>query len=189
MTRSNPALSRPSSALSRRSSLAALMVLGVGSLGGCGHPPAPASAPTALKDQDAPVFKRASLNGPAIDMSALRGQVVVVKFFAKYCVPCRKTLPEFQGLVSKRNDVQFIGIDEDDDESDARLMVSTYALTFPVIHDVGNVLSGRFRVTDMPSTVVIGPDGKVRWLGRFDRTADDISNVIDHVKRGGGPLP
>lgn len=156
---------------------------------GCSHPALTPSAPNPLKDSDAPAFKRASLNGTPVDTSALQGKVVVVKFFAKYCVPCKKTLPEFQALAARRTDAQFVGIDEDDDESDARFMIASYGITFPVIHDLGNVLSGRFRVVDMPTTVVIGPDGKIRWLGRFDRTADDISAVIDHLKGGGGALP
>src|SRR4051812_37126386 len=59
---------------------------------------APPSSASSLLGKEAPAFKRAALDGHEIDIAAARGKVVVVKFVAKYCEPCKKTLPAIEKL-------------------------------------------------------------------------------------------
>jgi hypothetical protein len=76
------------------------------------------------------------------------------------------TLPAAERLHKKHADVAVIGIDLDDSQTVASEMVTTYGLTFAVVHDAGNVLSGRFRVHDLPVTFVADRTGNVvRVLG------------------------
>ena len=58
-----------------------------------------------------------------------------------------------------------LGIAEDERESDVRDVTTTFGLTFPIVHDTGNALSGRFRVSDMPITFVADKKGRIRWVG------------------------
>ena len=144
------------------------------SLGGCaGDKTMPASAPSALAGKPLPTFSRRTLSGEKLDTKSLVGRVVVVKFFAEYCAPCTKTLPAAQALAAEHPGVAFIGISEDERASTAAELVTRHGLSFPVIHDAGQVLWGRFRVREMPATFVAGKDGIVRWVG--DETADEAT--------------
>src|SRR4051794_27417397 len=73
------------------------------------NPLAPAPTPKPLPD-----FQRRTLDGPAADTKALRGRVVVVKFFAKYCEPCKQTLPWMESFAESHKDVAVIGVAEDE---------------------------------------------------------------------------
>ena len=59
----------------------------------------------------------------------------------------------------------FIGIAEDEFQADVQEMIDTYALSFPVVHDRGNILAGRFRVQELPITFVTDTSGRIRWVG------------------------
>lgn len=159
---------------------ASLLLALVASLPACGKTGAPPpSAPSALLDGNVPEFQRPSFDAAtAIDTNALRGKVVVIKFFAKYCEPCKRTLPELEALHQSHADVVFVGVGEDENVSDVKAMVQQFGLTFPVIHDVANVLSGRFRVREMPMTFVVGKQGQVRWVGGPAQTGSDVEAAI-----------
>ena len=144
-----------------------------------GKGPPPASYASALLNKPVPSFKRPTLDGAMFDTDAARGKVMVVKFFAKYCEPCKRTLPSVQRMHAEHDDIVFVGISEDESEMDAREVKDRFGLTFPIVHDRGNVLSGRFRVTDMPITFVVGADGNVRWVGGPDQGEEDLRRAIE----------
>ena len=148
----------------------------------CGVPAPPPSAPSALLNKPLPKFKRRTLAGSSVNTEP--GQVVVVKFFAKYCEPCKKTLPVAERLHQENADVRFIGIAEDEYRADVDEMIRTYSLTFPIVHDRGNVLSGRFRVSEMPVTFVADKTGTIRWVGGEAQKEDDLEAAIAWAKSG-----
>ena len=144
----------------------------------CKPGPPPPTAPSPLVQKSVPDFKRPTLAGPRIDTEGLRGQVVVIKFFAKYCEPCKRTLPAAEKLHQKHPEVAFIGISEDEYASDAQALVDGFGLSFPIVHDQGNVLAGRFRVSEMPVTFVIDGQGVVQWVGGPGQDEDDLAAAI-----------
>ena len=156
-------------------------------LGGCGAamPPSYAqnalspSGPSALDAKAMPDVKRRTLEGGTFDTAEIRGRkVVVVKFFAKYCEPCKRSLPWFQRFASDHPEVAVLGVAEDERESDARDVATMYGLKFPIVHDTGNALSGRFRVSDMPITFVADKKGRIRWVGGPDQTEADLEAAV-----------
>jgi len=149
---------------------------------GCGGPPPP-SAPSPLLGKMLPDFRRRALDGSEIDTARGRGRVVVVDFFAKSCEPCRRTLPELEALHRAEPEVLVVGVAEDESVSDANEVVSAHQLTFEVVHDQGNVLSGRFRVSDLPITFVAGPGGAIHWVGDARVTQDGLSRAIAAARR------
>jgi len=150
----------------------------------CGVSKPPPTAPSALLNKPIPKFKRRTLGGGSINTEP--GQVVVVKFFAKYCEPCKKTLPVAESLHQDNPDVRFIGVAEDEYQADVDEMVQTYSLTFPIVHDRGNVLSGRFRVSEMPITFVADASGTIRWVGGEGQKEGDLEAAVAWIKGGGG---
>jgi peroxiredoxin len=140
-------------------------LLGALALGCASTPAAWPSAHSPLLGKDAPRFRRPLVQGGWYDVEATAGKVVVYEFFAKYCVPCQKRLPAANALVDALPEAVVVGISLDEHEGFAREQISRYRLRFPVVHDSGTVLAGRFRVQALPAAVVVGHDGKVAWVG------------------------
>lgn len=146
----------------------------------CGHPSYPQSAAHPLLGQPLPaIHHRTTLDGRPFDSAQLSGKPVLIKFFAEYCKPCKETLPAAERVHEAHPDVMFVGIDEDESVDAANALVQKYSLTFPVIHDDGNVLSGRFRVSTMPMTFVADGSGAIRWVGDETQTEDELTGAVE----------
>jgi len=148
---------------------------------GCAPSGPPPSAPSPILDQRLPGFKRPTVNADKVNTEE-GGRVTVVKFFAKYCEPCKKTLPEAQRLSQSHPDVLFVGIAEDEYQADVQAMIDQFELTFPVVHDRGNVLAGRFRVDELPITFVADATGTIRWVGDGATNEGGLEAAIEWAK-------
>jgi cytochrome c biogenesis protein CcmG, thiol:disulfide interchange protein DsbE len=162
----------------------------LGLLAGCSAamPPSYAQSPlspSGTQTKPIPDIKRKTIDGASFDTAEVRarGKVTVVKFFAKYCEPCKRSLPWFQKFTTEHRDVAVLGIAEDERESDVRDLASAYGLTFPIVHDTGNALSGRFRVSDMPITFVADRKGRIRWVGGPEQTEGDLEAAVSASSR------
>jgi cytochrome c biogenesis protein CcmG/thiol:disulfide interchange protein DsbE len=130
----------------------------------------------------APDFKRDAIDGSKFDLASTRGKVVVVKFVAKYCEPCMRTLPAIEKLHKEHPEVVVVGISEDEHEAEAKELASRFSLTFPLVHDRMNVLSGRFHVRDLPVTYVLDGKGNVAWVGGPEKSESDLVSAIEGTK-------
>ena len=145
--------------------------------GGAAYPP---TLGHSLLNQQLPDMQHfRSLDGDSLDPSGLAGRPVVVKFFAAFCEPCKRTLPAAERAHEDHQDVVFIGVSEDDDADTARGLVQKYGLTFPVIKDEDHVLFGRFRVGDLPKAYVADKTGTIRWIGGGDQPESDFEQAVD----------
>ncbi|MFO0567102.1 MAG: TlpA disulfide reductase family protein [Polyangiaceae bacterium] len=161
-------------------------VLALGSFGGActgGARSMPPSAPSPLAGKPLPKLARRTLGGEPLDGESFAGRVVVVKFFADYCAPCKRTLPAAEALHRAHPGVAFVGVSEDERASTAEELVSRYQISFPVIHDAGQVIAGRFRVNELPATFVTGKDGLVRWVGGKDQGEESLRDAIEAAER------
>ncbi len=154
-------------------------------LAACGGstPPAapPPSTQSSLLGKPAPTFKRDAVDGTKVEV-ATAGKVVVVKFVAKYCEPCIRTLPAIEKLHAKHPEIVIVGVSEDERESEARELVATYKLTFPIVHDNQQVLAARYRVRDLPVTYVLDGKGTVAWVGGPEKSEADLVAAIESAK-------
>ncbi|MGE0322533.1 MAG: TlpA family protein disulfide reductase [Polyangiaceae bacterium] len=164
--------------------LCAALALGSLATAGCGGASAtrPASAESPLLDQPLKPIGGRTTAGARIDLKALEGRIIVVKFFAKYCKPCEKTLPGAQRLHQASPDVAVIGISEDESQAELDYLVQKHGLSFPIVRDPGNVIAGRFRVTALPATFITDKTGKVVWVGGEQQTEADLERVIESVR-------
>lgn len=157
--------------------------LALAALGACGPATYPPSVAHPLLGQPLPaIHHRHTLDGQPLEAEQLAGKPVLVKFFADYCQPCRATLPAAERLHESHPDVTFIGIDEDESSETATALAQRYGLKFAVVHDEGNVLSGRFRVSSMPTTFVADSRGVVRWVGGEGQTEDDLRRAVEAAR-------
>lgn len=148
-------------------SLGLLLAAALPAACGASAPPAgmPVSTLSPLLEQPLPELNRPTVGGPRLDAESLRGRVVVVKFFAEYCRPCQRTLPQAEAIHESSDDVVVVGISLDEDARATMRQIARYHLTFPVIHDRGRMTAGRFRVTELPMTFVADRSHHVVWVG------------------------
>jgi peroxiredoxin len=168
----------------KESSLIAVALAALFGGSACSHATMPPSyarsalAPVGPEFKPLPDFQRHTLEGGSIDTKELRGKIVVVKFFAKYCDTCKQSLPWMERFAQEHPSVTVIGVAEDERESDAREVTASYKLSFPVVHDAGNVLSGRYRVSDMPITFVADKKGLIRWVGGPGQSEQELAQAV-----------
>ena len=81
----------------------------------------------------------------------------------------------------------FVGVAEDEYQADVQEMITQFGLTFPVVHDRGNVLAGRFRVDELPITFVADAAGTIRWVGDGTTSESSLEAAIEWAKAPSTP--
>jgi len=116
----------------------------------------------------APDFTLASASGKNIKLSELRGEVVMVNFWASWCGPCREELPLLDELYQQYRDYGFtlLGINVDENRAAADKLLEQIPVSFPVLYDPASAVSELYEVDAMPSTILIDRDGNLRHLHR-----------------------
>ena len=152
-------------------------------LGACAHQesapiPVPPTSESRLLDAVLPAFQRPTLQGGTFDSAAAAGHLLVVDFFAAYCRPCQRKLPALEALHRRQPALAIVGVSLDDTGAAARKSLTRHHLTFPVVHDAGNVLAGRLRVTELPISFVVDGGGRIRWVGGPDQPDDALERAV-----------
>ena len=115
----------------------------------------------------APNFTLQSNAGGQVSLASLKGKVVMVNFWATWCVPCRQEMPHLQALYEKYNGLGFellaVNVEKNNAEG-ARKWLQETPVTFPVLFDPENQVTKLYKVQTMPSTVLIGRDGTMRFM-------------------------
>ena len=135
----------------------------------------PAVAATPAAYVVAPDFTLRGADGRNVRLDELRGQVVLVNFWATWCGPCREEMPRLDVLYQKYHKSGFVllGVNVDDDPHTALATAAKLGVSFPVLLDTDKKVSKLYDLNTMPSTIVIDRDGKVRYLHRGYRTGTE----------------
>jgi peroxiredoxin len=114
----------------------------------------------------APDFTLKSREGVNIKLSELRGQVVMVNFWASWCGPCREEMPLLQQLYDRYQSLGFslLGVNVDEQKAAADKMLSDVPVNFPILYDEHSKVSKAYQVKAMPSTFMVDRDGRIRYL-------------------------
>ncbi len=119
------------------------------------------------EEPPAPDFTLPSLDGNQIQLSQYRGKVVLLNFFAIWCVPCQREFPLIEKLYKKYQDKGFVvlavSLDRDTPEA-VKAFVEELHLTFPVVLDPERHLMKMYRVMGLPTTYLISRQGKLLGL-------------------------
>jgi peroxiredoxin len=128
--------------------------------------PAHAAAPAA--NAVAPDFTLRGADGRNVRLDELRGQVVLVNFWATWCGPCREEMPRLDALYGRYRKSGFVllGVNIDDDPATALATARKLGVSFPVLLDTDKQVSRRYDLGTMPSTVLVDRDGRVRYVHR-----------------------
>ena len=114
----------------------------------------------------APGFELASMDGGSIALDDLRGQVVMVNFWATWCGPCREEMPHLEALYQRYSDLGFtlLGVNVEEDSSGADEFLAETPVSFPILFDPQSHVSELYDVVAMPSTVMIDRSGNMRFI-------------------------
>lgn len=110
-----------------------------------------------------PDFTLTTFGGERFEVQGLRGQVVVVNFWASWCKPCEQEARELEEAYQRYKDqgVAFLGVDYVDTEREALAYLERFEITYPNGPDLGTRISQAFRIRGVPETYVVGPDGRL----------------------------
>src|SRR5690554_3873748 len=135
---------------------------------------------------DVPALQVATIDGDGYDLAEHRGEWVVVNFWATWCSPCLKEMPELSALHSLREHISVVGLAYEEIEVPAmRSFLEAHPVAYPVaIIDVYDPPADFDTPRGLPMTYLIAPDGAVarQFLGPV--TARDIEAAI---ASSGGP--
>ncbi len=146
--------------------------------------------PTSLADsfvgRPAPDFRFKDADGQNTQLSALKGRVVLIDFWATWCGPCRAEIPAIERLAKHfgKKGVVVLGIDAEEDEPLVQRFVAANKILYPIIltKDDPSVARG-FAVRGLPTAVVVDKDGIIAAyrVGEGPTTEVGLYDEINHV--------
>lgn len=140
-----------------------------------------AAGTASLVGKPVPALAGVDLHQQPVDLAALRGQRVLLMFWATWCSPCRKEMPLVQAAFAKYQAHGFavIAVNVGDDAEDANKFLKQFDLKFPVILDKNGNTAERFQVVGLPTNYFIDSAGVIRAeiLGN-DLTAERLENFL-----------
>jgi cytochrome c biogenesis protein CcmG/thiol:disulfide interchange protein DsbE len=112
----------------------------------------------------APDFTLTSFDGETISLSDLRGQVVIINFWASWCPPCRAEAAYLEETWRKYKDqgVFFIGIDYADTDKEALAYIEEFDITYFNGPDLGTRISQEYNMQGVPETFFVDKKGELR---------------------------
>ncbi|QRP64753.1 TlpA family protein disulfide reductase [Rhodanobacter sp. FDAARGOS 1247] len=104
-----------------------------------------------------------TLDGKTFDLSAQRGKWVIVNYWATWCVPCIKEMPDISRFVASHKNVAAIGLAYDDSEpADIKAFIAKHPVVYPIAQvTLDKPLKDFDEPRGLPTTYLISPDGKV----------------------------
>ena len=141
--------------------------------------PAPAQATVVDETAEVPRFSAPAVDGALYDLAAHRGRWVVVNFWATWCGPCLKEMPELQAFSAEQagNGVQVVGIALDDSAS-VQAMLQRLAITYPNLIDAPGPADAGVRLGNpagvLPYSILVSTEGRVlkMKIGPFENRQD-----------------
>jgi peroxiredoxin len=112
----------------------------------------------------APDFRLRSFAGGVLALSDFRGQVVVLNFWASWCVPCREEMPILERVWQefRHRGIATLGVDAADDFDDAAAFLKRLQITYANVYDPEQSRLQAYRVTGLPTTVFLDAQLRIR---------------------------
>lgn len=149
--------------------------------------PAPVLAPWG--GGQAPALTLKDSEGKTVNLTDLRGKVVLVNFWATWCEPCRQEMPSMQRLRDKlaRKPFAVLAVNVDEPETRVRNFLNQSRLDLTVLLDPNKSATRAWGARVLPVTYIVGPDGRLRYrvVGEMDWDSEQAVGLISELIAGG----
>ena len=129
-------------------------------------------------------FAVRDLDGKKLDMKELKGKVIFLNLWATWCGPCRVEMPSIQNLYNSvdKDKIAFVMLSLDQENQQGKIIqyIKDKGFTFPV-YQPASPLPNLLRVTTIPTTFIISPDGKVKSkkVGMADYDTEEMRGFLE----------
>jgi peroxiredoxin len=136
----------------------------------------------------APAIALPGLDGETIRISDLRGQVVLVNFWATWCEPCKEETPDLQAAHTAlaNEGLVIVGINlrkQETDEAAIRAFTEQYGVTYPIALDVDGEAARLFQISPIPTSYFIDPAGDIRYVRVGTLTIDEVETLFRSLQQ------
>jgi thiol-disulfide isomerase/thioredoxin len=138
--------------------------------------------------KDAPAFALPvvwnELEGkPKLDLADLRGQAIVLDFWATWCGPCQAEAPLVDKVAQRYRDrgLVVVGVNTSDAAGNARAWARSRGLSFPIVHDSDNAVAEAYGVHNLPTLVVISRTGKIVAVRQGITSDSELERLVKSV--------
>ncbi|MCP5056838.1 MAG: TlpA family protein disulfide reductase [bacterium] len=133
----------------------------------------------------APLFELQGLDGKAVGLESLRGQVVLVNFWATWCKPCEDEMPAMERLYSalQSRGFELLAVSVDEGEEPVRAFRDLHGLTFPILMDSEKTAAADYQSFRYPESFLVGRDGVLieRYIGPREWDAPAYVSRIERL--------
>ncbi|HEY0811087.1 MAG TPA: TlpA disulfide reductase family protein [Longimicrobiales bacterium] len=135
----------------------------------------------------APAYSAVSTSGDSVDLSSMKGSVVLLNVWATWCIPCRREIPELQALhqeyESKGLRIVGVSVDGGEADGDVNAFIQDFKMTYTVLRDPGERVLNVFRIQGVPASYLVDREGIVRWrtLGPFKADDQLLQNALEQA--------
>ncbi len=139
------------------------------------HAAKPAKPAAGIPYGPAPDFTLKTLTGESVRLSSLKGQVVMINFWASWCAPCRQEMPLLNKIHADYHKAGFtlLSINLDDQVGAAQEFLKSTPVVFPVLHDGKGKVAELYKNTAMPSSYFIDKKGHYVHLHQGYRPGEE----------------
>jgi len=131
----------------------------------------------------APDFTITDFDGRTVTLSELRGEVVIINFWASWCPPCREEAAYLEETWRKYQDqgVVFIGVDYVDTEKEALAYIQEFDITYLNGPDIGTRISQAFNIQGVPETYFVAKSGELRGVHIGPMQSPQLDEKIEEL--------
>ena len=128
----------------------------------------------------APDFRLDDLEGRPVRLADYRGQVVLINFWATWCLPCRTEMPEIESVYRAHRERGFgvLAIDMQEHAGLVRPFMAELGLTFPALLDLDGSVGRAYRARALPASFLVDRQGTVRYVKVGPLTAGTLEEQL-----------
>ena len=132
----------------------------------------------------APDFELETIDGEKTKLSDHQGETLLVNFWATWCPPCRKEIPDLQKLYDNK-DVEILAVnmtDTEESESQVKDFVKEYDMTFPVLMDKESDVGMTYQIPAYPTTYIIDEEGRIQFVAMGAMDYEQMEKYLEEIE-------